>query len=165
MSDTPLSIVLDSNVWLDAFLPSRPHCHAARDLLVLAKRQGHNLLYSGHALSDVFFEVEREAKEWFRRSGQEIDEAHAHAARAQAWSCVEDMHELATAIASDEPAIWYALKLRPLNEDLEDNLVLAAVQRTKADYLVTSDRKLRQKATVAALSPSDMLTVLSAGLS
>ena len=39
-------------------------------------------------------------------------------------------------------------------------MVLAAAERAKVDYLVTSDKQLIQKATVAALTPQDMLSVL-----
>ena len=39
-------------------------------------------------------------------------------------------------------------------------MVLAAADRAKPDYVVTSDRKLIQKATVAALTPEDALKVL-----
>ncbi|MBR3226608.1 MAG: type II toxin-antitoxin system VapC family toxin [Atopobiaceae bacterium] len=164
MSAKTLNIVCDTNVWIDAFIPSRQHCAVARELLVCATSQGHNLLYSGHSLVDVFYEVNREAKQWFRCSGVEVDETRAHAARAHAWSCIEDIHEVATAIACDEPAVWYALKLRALNEDLEDNFVLAAAQRISADYLVTSDARLRHNSNVATLSPENMLTVLKEGL-
>lgn len=41
-------------------------------------------------------------------------------------------------------------------------MVLAAAQRAEADYLVTSDRALIQRATVAALAPGDMTAVLGA---
>ena len=165
MSARQLNIVCDTNVWLDAFIPSRPRCQTVRDLLVCAREQEHNLLYSGHELPDVFFEIAREAKSWFRSSGREVDETYAAAARSHAWACIQDMHEVATAIASDEAAIWYALKLRGFNEDLEDNLVLAACERVHADYLVTSDRQLQRKAPLAALDPADMLALLETGLS
>jgi hypothetical protein len=51
---------------------------------------------------------------------------------------------------------------RGLNEDLEDNFVLAAFERAHVDYLVTSDCQLRQKATVPALAPKDMTALLEA---
>ena len=47
-------------------------------------------------------------------------------------------------------------------DDFEDNFILAAAERAKVDFLVTSDQSLLRKATVAALSPQDMLAVLKA---
>ena len=77
---------------------------------------------------------------------------------------MEDLHELATAVATDDTDVLTALKFRSLSEDLGDNLVLVAAQRAGVDYLVTSDNVMLNKATVAALAPQDMLSVLEAGL-
>lgn len=62
----------------------------------------------------------------------------------------------------DEADLWLACRYRTLTWDLEDNVVLAAAQRAEADYLVTSDRALIQRATVAVLAPGDMTAVLGA---
>lgn len=154
-------ILCDTNVWLDAFLPSRPRNATVRQLLSVAVEQGHTLAYATHTLADVFYEVYREAKEWIRAGKGELTETWARAARSQAWSCVKDMHEVAVAVGTDESDVWKALRYRAFNEDLEDNLILVTAERAHADYLVTSDAKLRAKSTVAALSPQDMLALLT----
>ncbi len=56
--------------------------------------------------------------------------------------------------------IWYAEKLRGVHDDFEDNLVLAAAERVKATYLVTSDEQLLKHATVATLTPERALAAL-----
>ena len=56
--------------------------------------------------------------------------------------------------------VWLARKLKHTNLDFEDCLILAACQLANVRYLVTSDSQLRDKAPLAALSPSDMLSYL-----
>lgn len=48
----------------------------------------------------------------------------------------------------------------PLNDDFEDDLVIAAAQRVDADFVVTFDRLLIHRAPVACLEPSDMTVLL-----
>ena len=47
-----------------------------------------------------------------------------------------------------------------IHRDFEDDLILAAMERSGADYLVTNDKRLRTHAPVAAITPADMLTLL-----
>ena len=56
--------------------------------------------------------------------------------------------------------LWIASKYKKLYADFEDDLVLAAAVRAKANYFVASDERLLRKAPVAALSPIDMLALL-----
>ena len=39
MPSTPLTLLIDTNVWLDVFLPSRPEAEAARTLLEEAEKR------------------------------------------------------------------------------------------------------------------------------
>ena len=84
------------------------------------------------------------------------------AVQRAAWSCIENMREQAIAIGADESDAWLACKYRPLSEDLEDNFVLAAAERAEVDFIVTGDKTLIQKATVAAYTPQDALKYLEA---
>ena len=40
MHSTPLTLLIDTNVWLDALLPNRPGAEAARTLLEEAEKRG-----------------------------------------------------------------------------------------------------------------------------
>ena len=155
-------MLLDTNVWLDFFIPGRAGFDRARRFMRSAIEHDAMLMYPTRILADVFYEVRRDAKAWLRFGGKPITEEAGLACRNHAWDCVRDMNELATAIGEDGSDVWVALKLRALNEDLEDNFVLAAAERAQVDYLVTSDRQLIQKATVPALTPQDMTALLEA---
>lgn len=56
--------------------------------------------------------------------------------------------------------VWFARKYKCVHEDFEDCLVLAAAQRAKADFLVTSDEALLRHAPVTALSVDDLLALV-----
>lgn len=158
----PISILVDTNVWLDRYLPGRPGFEVAERILDYGIRHEVELLYPLQAIRDVFFQVAAESKAWLRRSGYDVSEAWAHAINGRAWDCVDNMCEIATAVGADGSDVWYARHLREVHPDFEDDLVLAAARRAKASYLVTSDRQLIQKATVAALTPEDLIKVLMA---
>lgn len=154
-------ILLDTNVWLDAFLPERAARSIAQELITLALRRHIDLLYPVHIIPDVFYLAFIDIKRLLR--GQGSDELVVQAARTTAWEYVNSMREIATAVAADNSDVWLASKWESLHGDIEDNLVLAAAKRAQADYVVTSDRQLLSHAAlagVAAVSPEDMRAVL-----
>ena len=154
-------MLLDTNVWLDAFLPGRAAGSVARELVSLALRRNVTLLYPVHIVPDVFYLSFIGIKRFLR--GQGSDEMVAQAARTTAWEYVNTMRETATAVGADGSDVWLASKWEYLHADVEDNLVLAAAKRAKVDYVVTADQKLLAHAPlagIAAVSPEDMLGVL-----
>ena len=155
-------VLVDTNVWLDCYLPNRKHGQTARELLrgCVNNESKVDILFPLHALNDVFYQVSREAKAWVRKSTGSLSEAYARAANAQAWDCIDRMLEVGTPVGTDVSDVWLACHLRDIHPDFEDDMVLAAAERAQADFLVTSDEQLIKKATVAALTPEDMLKVL-----
>lgn len=162
MKKHPLRLLLDTNVLLDEYLPTRPSSADSRQLIDLALEQGHVLLFPARAIVDVHYVISRTFKQMVREERGVILEADARAIAEMAWGCVDNLCELATAVGMDGSDVWLARKYRALHGDFEDNFVLAAAERADADFLVTSDRRLLRKATVAALSPKDLLALLRA---
>lgn len=161
MMSGPERVLLDTNVWLDAFLPDRAAGSVARGLISSLLRFKVDLLYPVHVITDVFYLSYIDIKRLLR--GQGPDELVAQAARTSAWEYVNSMREMATAVGADGSDVWLASKWEQVHGDVEDNMVLAAAKRAKADYLVTGDKKLLSHAAlagVAAISPEDMLGVL-----
>ena len=162
MSQVAERVLLDTNVWLDAFLPRRVSGSVARELIAFALRHHVALLYPVHIVPDVFYLSFIAIKRFLQ--GQGTDELVARAARTTAWEYVNTMREIATAVGADGSDVWLASKWEHLHPDVEDNMVLAAAKRAEADYVVTGDKKLLAHASlagVAAVSPQDMLNVLS----
>lgn len=159
MNAGPLSIVVDTNVWVDTYVPSRDTHEISKRFLSVAASQGHVLFYPSRILVDVFYQVRVYFKRWARACFGEIRGEHAHVVRDMSWDCVDNMREVATAIGADGSDEWLACKYRYLCDDLEDNYVIAAAERVQADFIVTNDRGLLKASTVAALTPEDMLHV------
>lgn len=155
-----MRLLLDTNVWLDNYIPNRPNHQLVGALLTKAIEQQHDLLYALTSSKDVFFLIERAYKQMARAEG-DASQPTALAINEIAWACVDNMADLACAVGTDASDVWIAQKYKSLHRDFEDDLVLAAATRADADYLVTSDERLIRKAPMAALAPADMLKVLS----
>ena len=162
MDAIPLRLLVDTNVWLDFFMPERAGNKVANEFFERCSADDVLLVCPPHAPQDIFYHVSRGAKRWVRSDKGQLTEAWAHAINAHAWDCVRRIQELG-AVASMGPGdVWLAEKYQELHPDFEDDLVIAVAQRIKADYLVTNDRKLIAKSPVPTLSPEDTLAVLKA---
>ena len=156
----PIALV-DTNVWLDNYLGQRPHAKESRQFIDTARQCGVQLAYAIHALHDFFYIVQIELKRSSPTEGP-ATQSEVLAAREAAWACVESLRGMATAIGADESDAWRACKYRALNNDLEDNFVLAAAERVPVDFLVTNDFDLIQKSTVNAYTPANATLMLQA---
>ena len=158
--ENPIALV-DTNIWLDNYLPDRPNAAQSRAFIMQARAEGVQLTYPVHCLKDVFFIIQAHLKQLARDKSQ-LKDADGLAIQEIAWACIENMRELATAIGADESDAWKACKYRLLTNDLEDSFVLAAAERVPVDFLVTNDQRLLRKSTVNAYTPEDALLVLQA---
>ncbi|MGN0054978.1 MAG: type II toxin-antitoxin system VapC family toxin [Atopobiaceae bacterium] len=156
------SVLLDTNVWLDMFLPHR-HGHVeAEQLLDICSREGITVFFAVHSSTDVSYIVRASVKAQLKCLGYADSEAIAHVAVDYANDCVELMMQNGTAVGADGSDLWLARKYAVLHSDLEDDLVLAAVQRANAGCLVTNDQELIRHAPVPAMSVHDALALLRA---
>lgn len=156
----PTRVLLDTNVWLDAFDGARPRSREANRLIDVCERAGIDLLYAAGSAKDVFYLVGASLKRQARAAGERLADAQARAISAYAAACVTNMTEVATAVGMDASDIWLARKYQRVHADFEDCLVLAAARRAQADCLVASDEALLRHAPVAALSVPDFLALV-----
>lgn len=157
------SLLVDTNVWLDALLPWRMQTESARTLIRCARQHDCTLLYPVHAVKDVFYLCERSAKQRLREHGGLTEDEASHVYRL-AWSCVDGMRSVAMAVGCDESDLWLAAKYQDVIGDLEDALVVCAAIRAGASYLVTNDVRLLQTSPVCAVSSSEAVKLIEAGL-
>lgn len=162
MPSNPPILLLDTNVWLDLFLPHRPGGPAAAELIEAAEASGASLAYPSHALLDVYQKVRSDNKRWIRQS-RPLTETDALAIKRMAWDFVDIMRRIATAISCDLNDVDLACTFRDGHDDLENDLVLAACQRAHANYLVTTDARLASHAPLEAKSPQGMTELLRSG--
>ena len=156
----PSRVLLDTNVWLDAFDGARPRSREANELIDVCVRKGIDLLYAVGTAKDVYYLVGASLKRQVRTAGEALSEDQARAIAVYAAACVDNMDEIATAVGADSSDVWLARKYQRIHTDFEDCMVLAVTQRAKADYLVTSDEALLRHAPVAALSVDDFLALV-----
>lgn len=157
-------VMVDTNILLDYYLPTRPSSKASTKVLTMCANAEVEVVFALRSLYDVFWQVQQDSKDWVRKVFDPVPERYAKAAIAEAWQCVEHMLTIGTPIGADVTDVRRAIELRSVHPDFEDDMVLAAAERAHVDYLVTSDERLIAKATVAALAPQDMLALLQAGI-
>ena len=160
-----LVLLLDTNVWLDYYLPWRSGYTAARQLIVSAFEQNQTLAYAVPSIKDVFYITAAEHKRAERAAVGTLSASAAQAATVAAWGCVNNMQEIACAVSLDHTDVWTASKQRILHGDFEDDLIIAAALRGRVDYLVTNDEELLRHCPAAALNVSDMCKLLEMRLS
>ncbi len=152
--------MVDTNVWVDLYIPARPNREDSFAFFEEAKRSQAELVFTMEVARAVFRVVTYEAKRWVRQGKDELSEAYARAIANHAWDFVQDMQEYGTPVGSSTPDLWMASKLRDGHPEIEDNLIVAACMRLDTDYLVTNDAKLLRHAPVAAVNPQMMTRLL-----
>ena len=155
MQTNPPCLLLDTNVWLETFIPNRPHRKDVQELFAEARKHDATLAFSSQTALNVYQKVRKDGKKWSRDQGI-LDEPMAR-------DCVNEMQSIATAVPTDMGDLYLACKHRDTHDDLEDDLVIAACQKACANYLVTLDRKLLEHAPVKAVTPAQMVGLLRSG--
>ena len=117
-------------------------------------------MYPITAPGTVFYVVQQSLKRAAQADGVVLQQGDAIAIRELAWACIENMAELGAPVGADVSDFWRARKYRSVHPDLEDNLVLAAVDRSQAGYLITSDEALLRKSGTPALTAHDFLQMV-----
>lgn len=162
MKNNPPILLLDTNIWLDLSLPQRFGQMAAHNLIQEALARDASLAYPAHATLDVYQKVRSENKKWIRKS-HELTQTEAIAIKRMAWDYVNEMRRIATAIPVDSNDIALACSFRDGHDDFEDTLVMAACQRSHANYLVTRDVTLAEHSPIEAKTPEEMTELLRTG--
>ena len=155
-------VLVDTNVWLDQYLPNRPHAAESQAFVDCALQLGIELAFPAPIIKDVFYVVGSEYKRIVRAQQGTLSEVDAQAIQRIAWGVVDNMQEVATPVGIDLSDVWLASKWRTVDGDLEDNLVRAASKRTRADLVVTWDKGMLAKAVVPTVTPTDAMAVMEA---
>lgn len=150
-------LLLDTNIWMDNYFAHRPFCQESRKLIAYAVEENLTLAYAATSTKDLFFLASSELKRLARQAAGSLSEESARACSSLAWGFLQNMTEIAVAVPVGEPQIWIATHYRGLHEDYEDDLILAAAESSKADYLVTNDKALFGKASIPTFTSPDML--------
>lgn len=159
--DRPV-LLIDSNVWLDHYSGDRPGSADATALITYADARGLTLAYPASCIKDVYYLIAQSLKRQYRQERGALTEEAARACNECAWESARNLATIAVAVPVGEAEVWLACQLKELHGDLEDDLVLAALESSQADFLVTGDAVLRDKAPRGAFAARDMLAYLRA---
>lgn len=153
------SIFVDTNIWLDYYLAERAyHAVACRFIDYVVSHEV--VIYSCiPSLKDLYFLYQRERKKALRQAQGKLTPAQAEGIADHAWQIVKEVRQIVTFATLDAADVDYAIGLRPLHHDFEDDVILAAAHRVSADFLVTNDEKLRNHSPIRAYDPTTMYAV------
>lgn len=162
MSKFTNGVVLDTNILLDYFNPERPSSEVSCRAVDLAITSNVPMFYTAHQLRDLFSFTARWLKELERRENGGLTEGASISINETCWGIVSSLEGFSTVVGADFSDVWMAKKLKGAHRDFEDDLVIAAAYRAKADCIITNDEKLAKHSPVACLAPADFVALLEA---
>lgn len=152
VSKQHLSLLVDTNVWLD-YLLGREGAEDAVRMLQTADAREDAVAVTPSIMKDAFFLICATLKRRIREEGRSVNEEDARAITQIGWSCLLTMQHAAIVLDQGFQAHLGAMALRDQHEDYEDDLLLATAQDAKVSYLITKDQKLLSNGVVKALTP------------
>lgn len=158
-TDCPVAL-LDTNIWLDYYDHDRLGHTNALQLVNELEKGGFTIVYASTSAKDMFYVLGSTLKKKAQEQSGQLTQRQAEAAASAAWGCLRNMTAIAVAAPIGEPQIWLAEHMHDLHDDFEDNLILAAVETSKADYFVTNDTTLLGKSACPAFTCADMVAFL-----
>lgn len=140
ITNTNLRMVCDTNVLLDYLLYWREGHSKAELLFAELGQKEATMMCVSLSLKDVDYLAKISLKNKFRNDESPVVWATIAAIISQfGWNCIETLLGLMTIIAVDEQICHKALALRPVHNDYEDDLIIAASRQANADMVVTGD--------------------------
>lgn len=157
MNSERMSMVIDTNVWIDMFDGDRPHSPSSIKSLQGLSRCGVDLLFAVTSVKDVHYMLMNKLKHVIREDTGTLEPPALAAASSYANACIEMMNSQATAIGVDMSDVWLAEKYCKQFSDFGDCLVIAAARRAHADCIVTNDERFLRQRLFAAMRPEEAL--------
>ena len=134
-----------------------------RDIVQILNAQSrkHAVIYtSAMSLKDAYYLIQLRAKRAIAAERGSCSAGELDAIRCMAEACVRTFLTFAQVVPTGQTDCLHALSLAPVHSDFEDDLIIAAVARAGADYLVSSDERLRRHAPVVCLTPAEAAALL-----
>ena len=153
----PRSLMLDTCIWVNSQIGTNSGHEAARKLVVAARKRGMLLGIAPHSLSTVFYIVYRHLRRFGSGNDAVSPEDAAAAAKETAWGVVGSIMDYAVVVGADGSDARIAALHKSVHDDFEDNLVLAAARRMRADLVVSDDLAFVQHSPLPIMTADDAL--------
>lgn len=158
----PLKILVDTNIWLDYFLArSNQHRTVSEFLTRTVEREDVVLYVASLSLKDIAYQLASQMKLDARRAGREVDAHIAAAAREVSWGCVRNVLKKAIVAPVGNTEVLNAFVFKRFHDDLEDDLVLGALDAIDGDYLMTHDAALARHTEDLCITAEEGLALLA----
>lgn len=154
--------LVDSNVWLDAFIDRSSRHDAAYTFLKESRLHDIALTTPIEVTKDVYYLVSCELKRMQRAECGTVTPEFANAASEAAWSCLSVMRRNAVIVAADSNDMIEATVLRAEHDDYEDNLIIAAAMRARATHIVSSDKTLQKHSPIPCIGIDEAIDIVAA---
>ena len=136
-----ISVLLDTNILLDALQERQPFDIAAKKLLLLGQQGAVRCFFTANAATDIFFLYSK------ARDKATAKEALSFLIRAYG------------VVPISQEDCLNALSLP--NDDFEDALVEVCAKKIRADYIVSRDEQFAEIATeVRVITPAELFAIL-----
>lgn len=156
-------LLLDTNVWVD-YAEGNPATVRSIMQVLDARIKKRAVLYvSPLSLKDAFYLIQLRSKRAMEVERGSCSQGDYQAIQDMAAACVRRFMDFALVVPLGYNDCLHAMSLRPVHGDFEDDLIMAAAARVGADYLVSSDKRLRNHAPVACLTPQEAASLLAQG--
>ncbi|MDF7665301.1 PIN domain-containing protein [Bifidobacterium sp. ESL0745] len=138
-----LKLVCDTNVLLDYLLETREGHKKAESLFNAFAGMNTTMMCVSLSLKDVDYLAKIAMKRKFRNDESVLVWATITVLVSQfGWNCIQTLLRIMTVIAVDDQVCRNAVALRPIHNDYEDDLIIAASRQANADMVVTGDQDL-----------------------
>ncbi len=159
---SPRILLLDTCIWVNSQLGANRGHEEARKLIVAARKRGARLGIAPHSLASVFYIVHRTLKRMGAQLGSNPADESAAAAKEVAWGVVNNIMEYAEVIGADGSDARIAALHKSAHDDFEDDLIIAAARRMRADLIVTDDLAFVRHCPLPIMTAADALRWIEA---
>lgn len=155
------NILFDTNVWVDYFIDRGPMHDAVFTLVSQAlASEAVTLCTAVTSTNDIYYAIQQELKREIRAEKGVLPEGDALAAREMAWACLQSVRKLSFIVPADESTMMEATIVKEIHFDYEDDLVIAAAKRVKAECIVTSDEQMLKHQPYKCITPQEAIEAL-----
>lgn len=155
-------VFLDTNILIQYALGNEPDCTCYKKLIKYSM-DGKVVLYtSSHSLKDAYYNLHLGLKRQERAETGALTESAANAAKEIAWATVKLLGKQLHIVSMGKNEHEHAFVFRPIHNDYEDDLQLAAAYAAKVNLFVTDDASLKGHSPVAVLNSKETIALLSA---
>ena len=156
----PRVLMLDTCIWVNSQLGTNSGHVAARDLIIAARKQGARLGIAPHSLSNVFYIIYRYLRRLDASATRASSEQFAAAAKEAAWGVINNIMDYAEVVGADGSDARIAALHKEVHDDFEDDLVIAAARRMRADLLVTDDLAFVRHSPLPTMTAEDAVRLI-----